>query len=265
MAVSLYNAAELGAIADALADSFGRLTGSEIGYILSEGIMMDVSPDLAKRKRLFNAFVEGQNSRQDRTRIPGFIRKGMKPPRYARQPERYEPLRANVNRALALVGLHVESDGTLKTCDAAWTLPEAERRARELRDDLAVRNLHLDVLQFCRAELVADNYFHAVLEAVKSLTDKIRGKTGLCEGGSALVDQVFGGRVPLLAVNALVTDSQRSEQKGFANLLRGTFGMFRNPTAHEARIHWSLTKEDVEDLLSIVSLIHWRLDAAAKT
>ena len=155
MAGSLFNAAELGAIADALADTSEGLTGSEIGYILSECGMMDVSPDLAKRKRLFNAFVESENSHQDRTRILGFIRKAMKPPRYARQPERYEPLRANVNRALAFVGMHVESDGTLKTSSRARTLPEAERRARELRDDLAVRNVHPDVLRFCRAELVA--------------------------------------------------------------------------------------------------------------
>jgi uncharacterized protein (TIGR02391 family) len=188
----------------------------------------------------------------------------MKPPRYARQPERYEPLRSNLNRALAFVGMHVEPDGTLKSSDAAWTLPEAERRARELRDDLAVRNVHPDVLRFCRAELVADNYFHAVLEAVKSVAEKIRSKTGLSGDGSALVDQVFGGVVPLLAINALTTDSQKSEQKGFANLLRGTFGMFRNPTAHEARIHWSMTKEDAEDLLSLLYLIHRRLDAAGK-
>ena len=180
------------------------------------------------------------------------------------QRSHYEPLRANLNRALAFVGMLVESDGTLKTRDAARTLPEAERRARELRDDLAVRNVHPDVLRFCRAELVADNYFHAVLEAVKSVSDKIRGKTGLSEDGSALVDQAFGGAAPLLAINALATDSQWSEQKGFANLLRGTFGMFRNPTAHEARINWPMTKEDAEDLLSLVSLIHRRLDAAVK-
>ena len=92
----------------------------------------------------------------------------------------------------------------------------------------------------------------------------IRRKTGLSGDGSALVDQVFGGAAPLLAINALTTDSQKSEQKGFANLLRGTFGMFRNPTAHEARIHWSMTKEDAEDLLSLLSLIHRRLDAAGK-
>jgi uncharacterized protein (TIGR02391 family) len=264
MVNDVYNAAELAAIADALADTSEGLTGSEIGYILSECGMQDVSPDLTKRKRLFNAFVASQNNRQDKTRILGFIRKAMKPPRYARQPERYEPLRANVNRALAFVGLNIRSDGTLEVGEIARTLQDAERRAIELRDDLATRNVHPDVLRFCRAELVADNYFHAVLEAVKSVAEKIRDMTGLTEDGSSLVDQAFGGSMPLLAINSLSTDSHRSEQKGFANLLRGTFSMFRNPAAHEARILWPISKEDAEDLLSLLSLVHRRLDVASK-
>ncbi len=64
----------------------------------------------------------------------------------------------------------------------------------------------------------------------------------------------------MLAINPLKTDSERSEQKGFVNLLRGTFGMFRNTTAHEARINWPIAKDDAEDLLSLLSLIHRRLD-----
>lgn len=47
----------------------------------------------------------------------------------------------------------------------------------------------------------------------------------------------------MLAINALSNDSQISEQRGFANLVRGTFGMFRNPTAHAARITWQMSKE----------------------
>lgn len=66
----------------------------------------------------------------------------------------------------------------------------------------------------------------------------------------------------MLAINPRQTVSEKSEQSGFANLVRGTFGMFRNPTAHEARIHWTMSKEDAEDLLRIVSLIHRRLDAS---
>ena len=39
---------------------------------------------------------------------------------------------------------------------------------------------------FCRAELSQENYFHAVLEATKSVSDKIRCKTGLSGDGGEL-------------------------------------------------------------------------------
>jgi uncharacterized protein (TIGR02391 family) len=150
----------------------------------------------------------------------------------------------------------------LSSVDRATTLPEAQRRARDLRGDLEGRGVHPDVLIFCRAELLVDNYFHAVQEAVKSVAEKMRLRTGLSDDGSSLVDRVLGGELPLLAINPRSTISERSEQSGFANLVRGTFGMFRNPTAHEARVRWTMTKEDAEDLLTIVSLIHRRLDKA---
>jgi uncharacterized protein (TIGR02391 family) len=90
----------------------------------------------------------------------------------------------------------------------------------------------------------------------------MRARTGLTDDGGTLVDRVLGGEPPLLAINPRSTVSEKSEQSGFANLVRGTFGMFRNPTAHEPRLHWKMSKEDAEDLLTIVSLIHRRLDKA---
>lgn len=84
----------------------------------------------------------------------------------------------------------------------------------------------------------------------------------MTDDGGVLVDRAFGGDPPLIAINERRTASEKSEQSGFANLVKGTFGMFRNPTAHEARIHWDMSKADAEDLLSIVSLIHRRLDAS---
>jgi uncharacterized protein (TIGR02391 family) len=96
---------------------------------------------------------------------------------------------------------------------------------------------------------------------VKSVADKMRVRTGLSDDGGTLVDRVLGGDPPMLAINTRGTASERSEQGGFANLVKGVFGMFRNPTAHEARIHWLMTKTDAEDLLTLVSLIHRRLDA----
>jgi uncharacterized protein (TIGR02391 family) len=169
-------------------------------------------------------------------------------------------MRRNLNRALAFVGMAFDATGVLTTAEVASTIHEAKRRADELRTDLARRGVHPEVLRFCSAELVADNYFHAVLEAVKSIGEKIRLKTGLTDDGSVLVDRALTGSPPMLAINPLLSESHHSEQKGFANLVRGTFGMFRNVTAHEARILWTMDREDAEDLLSLASLIHRRLD-----
>lgn len=250
---------QLQAIADALGDTDRGLTGSEIEFLLTSSKMVDPGP-LTKRTRIYNAFADSQNSKRNRTHILEFIRLAMRPARYNRTPERFEPLRALLNQALAFAGLVVDETGSLTSAETARTLPEAQRRARELRADLEGRGTHPDVLRFCRAELLAENYFHAVQEAVKSVADKMRSRTGLTDDGAGLVDRVLGGDPPLLAINPRSTASERSEQSGFANLVRGTFGMFRNPTAHEARLYWTMSKEDAEDLLTIVSLIHRRLD-----
>jgi uncharacterized protein (TIGR02391 family) len=259
--VAFFSQDQLEAIAGALGNTTDGLTGPEIQHLLASSKMNDPGP-ITKRIRIYNAFVESQNTKQNRTHVLEFIRLAMKPARYSRAPERFEPMRAQLNQALAFAGLVVDEAGNLTAIEAAQTLPEAQRRARELRTDLEGRGVHPDVLKFCRAELLADNYFHAVQEAVKSVAEKMRTRTGLSDDGATLVDRALSGDLPLLAINPRNTASERSEQSGFANLVRGTFGMFRNPTAHEARIHWTMSKEDAEDLLTIVSLIHRRLDKA---
>lgn len=257
-----FTAAELEAIAGALGHTDEGLKGAEIEYLLATCKIDDVNPDITKRIRLYNAFANDQNKRKHRKQILGFIRHAMKPARYARTPERFEPLRAHLNRALLFCGLVLTEAGDLTKVEAARTLLDAERRAEELRADLVLRGVHPDVLKFCRKELLADNYFHAVLEAVKSVLDKMREKTGLTDDGNTLIDRVLTGDPPMLAINDLRGESEKSEQRGFANLVRGTVGMFRNPTAHAPRIHWPMAKSDAEDLLSLVSLIHRRLDAS---
>lgn len=260
--IPVFTQSQLEAIAAALGDTDNGLTGSEIAHLLRTCKMSDPDPALTKRHRLYNAFATSQNHRKDRRAILAFIRHAMKPERYARASTRYEPMRANLNKALSFCGLMMDATGTLSGCDPARTLSEAQRRAKDLRADLEGRGVHPDVLRFCREELLSDNYFHAVQEAVKSVADKIRKRTGLTDDGDLLVTHALAGDLPLIAINPLKTNSEQGEQRGFANMVRGTFGMFRNPTAHEARIHWQMTKEDAEDLLSLVSLIHRRLDGS---
>ena len=258
--VVTFTQAQLEAIAAALGDTSDGLTGSEIAHLLGVCGMADPTPQATKRHRLHNALAESQNHRGDRRAVLAFVRNATKPERHLRDPDRFEAMRARLNGALAFAGLAVDASGILGGTEQAATISEAQRRANDLRVNLVRRGVHPDVLLFCRSELVVDNYFHAVQEAVKSVADKLRQRTGLADDGALLVDRALGGDPPMLAINPLQTEPERGEQRGFANLVKGAFGMFRNPTAHAPRIQWSMTKQDAEDLLSMASLIHRRLD-----
>jgi uncharacterized protein (TIGR02391 family) len=133
---------------------------------------------------------------------------------------------------------------------------------------LISRGVHEDVLSYCRAELLQENYFHAVFEATKSIAAKIRGLSGLTSDGAELAQAAFGlpkdGRAPLLAINDLKTDTDRGEQRGFTNLLVGFFGTVRNPLAHNPKVEWPMEERDALDILTLASLVHRKLDRTGK-
>jgi uncharacterized protein (TIGR02391 family) len=109
-----------------------------------------------------------------------------------------------------------------------------------------------------------DNYFHAVFEAAKGLEQRLREMSGVTASGAALVDQVFSIDKPLLTLNRLQTETEKSEHKGFAALLKGCFMAVRNPLAHEPKILWD-GEDDAADYFSLISLLHRRLDQCVTT
>jgi uncharacterized protein (TIGR02391 family) len=225
-------------LCDILGDTASGLTGSEIGrYLRSMGIN-DPTPDDTKRFRLFEARAARQRQDGCANNVLAFVTSVMAPVNYVGLSQLYEDRRAAVNDALAFVGLSVGPDGQLTQRTAAKTLAEAEQRARSLRNELLRRRAHAEVLRYCRAELLQDNYFHAVLEAAKSLAwrlaARLRSMTGSSLDGSKLIDQVLesgSGGLPLVAFNSLTTETDRSEQRGLTLMIRGVFGAFRNLTA----------------------------------
>ena len=256
-----FDARSIEAIARALGATEVGLTNSEIDNVCL-ACRFPIEEAGTKWKRVYNVLVNDQNKRGDRRGILEFIRVAMRPALYVHAPEAFETLRQNLNRALLFEGMELQKDGKIRRAERANTISDALRRATELREELTNRGVHPDVLAYCREELLADNYFHAVLEATKSLAQKMRDRSGCTEDGAALVDRVLLGKKPLLAINTLVDESQWSEQKGFATLCKGIFGMFRNPTAHAPKVSWPMRKEDAVDIMSVLSLAHRRLDQA---
>lgn len=253
---------QLEAICKVLGDTETGLTGAEIGQFLAQVRVLDPTPEMTKWKRLYNALAQRQNRDQTGDRVFAFIARSMEPARYEGRGKLFEERRRRLNVPLAYLGYEFSNDGRFHVRRPANTLPEAEARADRLRVLLTQRNIHPDVIQFCRAELLEDDCFHAVLEACKSVAAKVRDRTGLTSDGAELVQEALGGQAPHLCINAFSTDTEKGEQRGFVNLATGLFGTFRNPTAHEARIRWPLFEEDALDLFALASYVHRRIDRA---
>jgi uncharacterized protein (TIGR02391 family) len=262
--IPIFGPGELEAIADILGNTDAGLTGSEIDHCLRQARITTTDPTMTKRKKLYNALADRHNQDRHGGAVLQFIRCAMDPARYAGQRAVFEERRAALNVPLAFVGLELGEDGRFFKKTRARTLSEAEERANRLRKRLEDRGVHSDVLRFCTAELVAENYFHAVLEATKSVAEKLRDRTGLRGDGAALAADALGGDDPLLRINAFRSDPERGEQRGFVSLLTGLFGVFRNPVAHAARITWPMPEEDALDLLVLASYAHRRIDRSSR-
>ncbi len=258
----------LRAICNILGDTSSGLTGSEIGQLLQICDIEDPHPSQTKRYRLFEALNRQQRQDDCGNNVVAFIYAAMNPVRYISERELFESRRSQLNQVLSFCGLSLGEDGKLREITASRTLSEAQKRASRLHRELLNRNVHPDVLRFCRAELLQDNYFHAVFEATKSVADKIREKSGLTTDGARLVDEAFGlgaSNRPILAFNTLQTETEISEHRGLMNLLKGLFGTFRNTTAHAPKIKWTIKEQDAFDMLTFTSLLHRRLDEAVRT
>ena len=260
-----FDAQHLQSIAKILAETETGLTGSEIGYLLADCELPDPNPDMTKWKRLFNAFVEFQNRRHFGNRVVLFINRAMNPVQYTASPHVFASRRDQINTVLAFSGMRVGDDGKVCRSRRSSDLGDALERASRLHAALVERQVHPDVLTFCKAELLQENYFHAVFEAVKSIAAKVRSLSGLKSDGAVLVTEAFAlGKncSPVLAINPLKTETEQGEQRGFVNLLIGLFGTIRNPLAHNPKVEWPMSEQDALDILTMASLIHRKLDGA---
>jgi len=159
--IAPFDAQHLEAACRVLADTTRGLTGPQIGHILQDMGIVDVSPEMTKWKRLFNALAEAQNKHQVGNHLIMFINRAMNPVSYARDKESFEWRRDEVNVVLVFSGFVVREDGKVARSSKESTLAGARARAGRMKAALEDRNVHSEVFKYCRAELIEENYFHA--------------------------------------------------------------------------------------------------------
>ena len=250
-------------VANVLGATGGGLTGSEIAHVLAQVRVRDINPSMTKRKRLFNALADRQNRDEVGNCVVAFICEAMDPVRYRNDPTEFARLQGELNEVLIHAGLCINDGGKVARLKdgKANTLSEAAERASTIRAELRRRDTHPDLLRYCTTEILQKNNFHALLEASKSIPDRIRALTSLTLDGAELINATLTrASGPVLAINAGVTASDRSEQSGFANLVTGLLGLYRNPTAHTPKVHRKVTDDELLEALTAMSIVHRRLD-----
>lgn len=251
-------------IANILGDTNEGFTGSEIHNFLIQSQIEDIDPTNTKRIRLYNAFAASHNKEKCSNNILKFIQVSLAPARFVNNIERFETLRGKVNQQLAFCGYCYMPDGTFNSIKKASTIEDVKIKAVNLKKEIEQRNGHVELIKYCKEELLANNYFHAVFEANKGLLERIRELSGCNTDGNELIEYVFSTKNPILIINNFITDSEKNEHRGFCNILKGLCGMFRNPTAHEPKIYWSIEEQDALEILGVISYCHRRLDKAQK-
>ena len=252
--------AELEAIAKVFGDTNESFSGTEIGQILKNCNLYDPGASITKWRRICEGFNESQRLHTVGNHVGAFIVEAMKPARYLKNKELWRQRQEELNVILSLLGIGINNQGQLVKATKAFTIDEALQRVNQLKENLRQRNVHAEVFKYCTRELVANNYFHAVFEACKGVADRLRKITGINKDGAEIVDIAFAINSPLVIINKLESESEKSEHKGFANLLRGVFGMIRNPLAHDPRLNWNMSEQDALDIFSMLSMIHRKID-----
>ena len=249
---------ELEALSRALGEG---CTGSELTTLLNDCGIRDNTGESTKWRRIFSVFADRQEQDGNSNAFLLFIQKSLAPVRFINMNhEKYEDLLFNVNRVLMFMGLEISKEGKINLINAATTITEVERRTQNLKRALEKRVIHKDVLACCKVEYLQENYFHAVFEAAKSLSEKVRNLTGIQDDGSGLFNTAFSVSNPRLALNSLQTSSERNQQNGLKEMLHGVTHMVRNVTAHEMKYKWIVNEQDAIDILTTISFLYKQLD-----
>jgi len=215
---------------------------------------------LRKSKWLFNCFAQEINRNHSTGKVSRFIEDILNPVHHTKRQEQYFQLVTDVNKALMLYGCEIDALGKIVPTVKAQSLNEVERRTNEFRAELAKRAIHCRVMNYCKEDLLKNDFRSAVMEAAKGLADRIRDETGSGLDGAALFNEALKKNDPLLYLNDLSDDSKINEQNGLKELLCAIFHLVRNPMAHKPKVKWDMQRNEALDVFVLISLAHKYLD-----
>ncbi len=120
--------------------------------------------------------------------------------------------------------------------------------------------LHPTIIEHALPQYDNGHLRDAVLDSIIAVFELIRQKTGLKEDGDKLIEKAFSLRDPYIIVSEVDTESGQNDQKGFIQILKGSFQGIRSPKAHS--LSHDLTILKAAQYLVFASLLARRIDEA---
>lgn len=185
-----------------------------------------------------------------------------KPQNYIKSPKEWSNLLININEQLIFYGYKLNDSGKIEKTQVANSFKDAQERLKSLNSKLKDLKIHPEVLKFCNKELINENYFHAILEASKSVVERVKQISELDVDGNRLINQAFDYKHPIILIrkNYLTTEAQRGEYKGLKALLNAIIFFYRNPKAHDPKIYNDESLDDAVTAFTLMSLAQNKLD-----
>jgi len=105
------------------------------------------------------------------------------------------------------------------------------------KDDLIIQyldNLHPIIIKSSKQLYLDGHYQNSIEEAIKAINQYIRDRTEIEGDGADLISKVFSEKNPVLSFSdfASATQTQKNEQVGFMEMLKGFIRGVRNVFAH---------------------------------
>ena len=118
--------------------------------------------------------------------------------------------------------------------------------------------LHSEILKHAYSHYRNGHLREAVLNSIMAISDMIREKTKLEEDGDRLIGKAFSSEKPYLKINDLSNESERNDQAGFIQMLKGAYQGVRNPKAHS--LNHDLNELKAAQYLVFASLLARRIE-----
>lgn len=235
-------------------------TGSKLTHMFESLGLSNTDENGTKWKRIFNSLSEDWNVTHSYDKLIKVIEWIMSPSLHTDEKAKYEETRDRLNVALSFIGLKLLENGKVIHRQKVETIDEALETVKRLKSDLQKFNIHKEILEFCKPEIISEDLFHLVFEASKCVLQKLRDISGLDTDGNKLVNQCFDGNNPLVFMNTLRTDDEKSEHKGLQALMNAIVYLYRNPKAHHLRYLSVDTYQTTIEALVMISRARYALE-----